>query len=259
MRPDFGVTAEDYRKHRAGFPDSLFDRLARLGVGGPGQAVVDLGTGTGSLARGLARRGCRVTGVDVDAALLVQARDLDSEAGVKIEYRVARAEATGLEAASADVVSAGQCWHWFDRAAAARESARLLRRDGFMLIAHFDWIPLPGNVVEVTEKLIERHNPEWRLGGGMGLYPQWLRDLGEAGFREIETLSYDLDAPYTPEAWRGRVRASAGIGGTLSKQQVADFDRALESALAERFPGAVLGVPHRVFALVARPPAEGSA
>ena len=26
--PDFGKTAEDYRKHRAGFPASLFDRLA---------------------------------------------------------------------------------------------------------------------------------------------------------------------------------------------------------------------------------------
>lgn len=64
MNPDFGLTSKDYARHRAGFPDSLFERLATFGVGIKGQSVVDLGTGTGSLARGFARRDCRVIGID---------------------------------------------------------------------------------------------------------------------------------------------------------------------------------------------------
>ena len=56
MKPDFGRTASEYGKHRAGFPDSFFDRLQRLQIGVPGQSVVDLGTGTGTLARGFAAR-----------------------------------------------------------------------------------------------------------------------------------------------------------------------------------------------------------
>jgi SAM-dependent methyltransferase len=256
MRPDFGAAAEDYRRYRAGFPDSLFERLGPMGIGRPGQELVDLGTGTGSLARGFARRGCRVIGIDPDSRLLAQARELDAEAGVEVDYRIGRAEETALAAGSVDVVAAGQCWHWFDRAAAAGEASRILRPDGRILIAHFDWIPLPGNVVEVTEKLIEAHSPSWGGGGGMGLYPPWLRDLGEAGFRDIETFSYDLDVPYTPEAWRGRVRASAGIGGTLSDPQVAAFDRELESLLAKRFPADLLGVHHRVFAVLAGAPGQ---
>jgi SAM-dependent methyltransferase len=218
------------------------------------QLVVDLGTGTGTLARGFARRGCRVTGIDPDARLMEQARELDAEAGVKIEYRVGRAEETGLESNSFEVVAAGQCWHWFDRPVAAREAARILRPDGFVVIAHFDWIPLPGNVARATEELIESHNPDWKLGGGLGIYPWWPRDLGRAGFREIETFSYDLEAPYTPEAWRGRVRASAGIGASLPPDKVAAFDRDLEALLAERFPGPIVPVHHRVFAVIARPP-----
>jgi SAM-dependent methyltransferase len=257
MKPDFGATAEDYRKYRAGFPDSLFERLARLGVGVPGQVVIDLGTGTGTLARGFALRGCRVTAIDPDARLLEQARALDAEAGVKTDYRVARAEKTGLDSDSCDVVAAGQCWHWFDRPAGALEAIRVLRPTGFILIAHFDWIPLPGNVVDATEKLIQTHNPDWKFGGGMGLYPRWLRDLGKAGFHGIETFSYDLDAPYTHEGWRGRVRASAGIGGTLSPERIAEFDREHEALLAQRFPGQVIPVPHRVFAVIARPPIQG--
>ncbi|MCB0062524.1 MAG: class I SAM-dependent methyltransferase, partial [Caldilineaceae bacterium] len=179
---NFGLTASDYGKHRAGFPPSLFERLAPYGIGEPGQQVVDLGTGTGTLARGFASRGCDVIGIDPAAAMLAEARRLADAVALTIDFRLGKAEATGLPAQSADVVSAGQCWHWFDRPAAAAEVARILRPSGKVVIAHFDWLPLAGNVVAATEALIEEHNPAWHLGGGTGIYPQWLRDLGEAGF-----------------------------------------------------------------------------
>jgi SAM-dependent methyltransferase len=258
MRPDFGKTADDYARHRAGFPDSLFERLATFGIGAPGQAIADLGTGTGSLARGFARRGCHVIGIDPAESMLEAARELAERDGVTLEFRVARAEQTGLPPVSVDVVSAGQCWHWFDRPRAAAEVVRILKPEGWLVIAHFDWIPLSGNVVRATEKLIERHNPEWKLGGGLGLHPWWLRDLGEAGFRQLESFSYDVDVPYTPEAWRGRIRASAGVGGSMAPHQVEEFDRALEQLLASRFAAERLAVPHRVFAIVARPPGRES-
>jgi ubiquinone/menaquinone biosynthesis C-methylase UbiE len=167
LQVDFGKTAQDYGRHRAGFPEALYERLATFGVGVPGQRLLDLGTGTGTLARGFARHGCAVTGLDPSAALLEEARRLDHEAGVDIRYVTATAETTGLPDASFDVVSAGQCWHWFDRAQAAREVRRLLVPGGWLVIAHFDWIPLPGNVVEATERLVEQHNPQWKGGGGL--------------------------------------------------------------------------------------------
>ena len=94
MEPDFGRTARDYVEHRAGFPESFFERHAARGIGVAGQRVVDLGTGTGTLARGFARRGCEVTGIDPAAAMLEQARALDEGAGVRSEYRAGRAERT---------------------------------------------------------------------------------------------------------------------------------------------------------------------
>ncbi len=33
MRPDFGRTAQDYAEHRAGFPESFFERAAERGDG----------------------------------------------------------------------------------------------------------------------------------------------------------------------------------------------------------------------------------
>jgi SAM-dependent methyltransferase len=148
------------------------------------------------------------------------------------------------------VVTAGQCWHWFDRPKAAREVKRILKPNGRIIIAHFDWIPLPGNVVDLTEELIGQHNPQWTYRGGTGIYPQWLRDLGQAGFADIRTFSFDVNVPYSAEAWRGRIRASAGVGASLSPAQVENFDSELKRLLEERFQASdktVLQIPHRVF------------
>ena len=51
MSVDFGRTARDYGAHRAGFPAEFFSRARAMGVGLAGQRVVDLGTGTGTVAR----------------------------------------------------------------------------------------------------------------------------------------------------------------------------------------------------------------
>ena len=254
MQIDFGKTAADYARHRAGFPEILFEELAARGIGLTSQAILDLGTGTGSLARGFARRGAAVTGLDIADELLEEARRLAGEEGLTVDFRQGRAEATGLPAAGFDVVTAGQCWHWFDRTAAAAEAKRLLKPGGRLVICHFDWIPLPGNVVTATEALIERHNADWRFGGGTGLYPAWLADAAGTGFVEIETFSRDLAVSYGHEAWRGRIRASAGVGGSLPPEAVAAFDEDLAALLAADFPEDPLQVPHRVWAMVAMKP-----
>ncbi len=249
---EFGRTASDYARHRAGFPPSFFDRMSRWGVGTPRQALLDLGTGTGTLARGFAAQGARVTGLDPDLRMLEQANALAAAAGLDIRWIASGAERTGLADASFDVVTSGQCWHWFDGPVVAREVHRLLRPGGRVVVAHFDWIPLPGNVAARTEALIEAFNPAWRMGGGDGVHGAWLPMLGAAGFVGVETASWDLMVPYTPEAWRGRIRASAGVGASLAADAVARFDEALASLLEAEFPGPEVEVLHRVWFVTAR-------
>lgn len=66
--PDFGLTANDYSRHRAAFPPELVERLQKVGVGVRGPDVLDVGTGTDGLARPFALAGARVTGLDRSAA-----------------------------------------------------------------------------------------------------------------------------------------------------------------------------------------------
>jgi SAM-dependent methyltransferase len=246
---DFSKTATDYSKFRAGFPESFFDALLERQWIAPGLTALDLGTGTGTIARGLARHGLQVTAIDPATALLEEAATLDKEAGVNVSYREGWAESLNEASGSVDVVSAGQCWHWFDRPKAAAEVYRALCTGGRVIIAHFDWIPLPGNVTAETESLIQAFNPAWNLGGGNGMYPEWLGDLATAGFEALETFSFDMYQPYTHAQWRGRVRASAGISATLDSESIARFDAALGAMLLSRFPEDPLAILHRVWAV----------
>jgi len=249
---DFGRAAHDYGQHRRGFPDKLFQRLERINVTFAGVRALDLGTGTGTLARALARRGALVTGLDRSMQLMNEARLLDGEAHVEVEYVEGRAEDTGLAAHDFDLISAGQCWWWFDESATLREIERLLKPAGRLLLASFDWLPLPGNVVEATERLIERHNEDWTMGGGDGLHVDWIRSLSRFGFEDLESFSFDVIEPYSHEGWRGRIRASAGVGASLSSEGVERFDHDLATLLTRHYPGEPLDVPHRVFAVTGR-------
>lgn len=249
---DFGKTAEDYARYRASYPDWLFERLMRRGLARPGMRALDLATGTGYLARGLAQRGLTVTGLDVSADMMAAAKALDEAQGLRIDYAVGKAEETGLPSGEFDLVTVACAWHWFDRPKAGAEILRLLKPDGWLVICSQDWLPIGENLVARSEALVQRYNPKWPYGGLDGMKPGFVRDLRKAGLRSIESFSVDFDIPYSHEGWRGRMRASAGVSGSLSPDEVRAFDADLGAVLARDFPQDPLPVPHCLFAVMGR-------
>lgn len=274
--PDFGRTVEDYARFRADYPPELFERLAGgYSIGVPGQRVLDVGTGTGLVARALARRGCVVTGLDPSPALLEAAAAQAAAAGLEATFLRGTAEATGLPEASFDVVTAAVCWHWFDPDRAAAELRRVLVAGGRIAIIHFEWLAEPGNVVEATETLLQRNRsgipgratmagfarallgrvaPALARGLGAGLHPDRLTTLRAAGFTAIESFSFDADIAYDHAAWRGRIRSHAWAGASAGSRRVARLDAEVAALLRDRFAPEPLAVPHRIFVVVGRAP-----
>lgn len=126
----FDAWAAEYERFRPGYPAELFDLIAsRLGL--PDHAsVVDLGAGTGKVARPAAARGWQVTAVDPGEPMLAVLRERAAAEGLEIRVVRASAEATGLPTASLDAALAGEAYHWFDAPAALAEMARLVRPGG---------------------------------------------------------------------------------------------------------------------------------
>ena len=74
----FGSDPERYDRARPRYPDALIEGIV---TGAPGGLVLDVGAGTGIVARQFQAAGCRVLGVDPDARLAEFAR----RRGVEVE------------------------------------------------------------------------------------------------------------------------------------------------------------------------------
>jgi len=123
----FAPMAADYADFRPHYPKALFDWLARLT---PGRKLAwDCATGTGQAAVGLAALFERVVATDASAAQISQATPHP-----RIEYRVARAESSGLNAHSADIITVAQALHWFDRDRFYTKVRRVLKPGGLLAV-----------------------------------------------------------------------------------------------------------------------------
>ncbi|MDP9103239.1 MAG: methyltransferase domain-containing protein, partial [Pseudomonadota bacterium] len=78
----FAGTAAFYQRYRLGYPDRLLARVAGLAGLKPGDAVLDLGCGTGMLAMGFARAGMAVTAMDPEPDMLAATRAAADAAGL---------------------------------------------------------------------------------------------------------------------------------------------------------------------------------
>ncbi len=119
----FTATSSLYARWRPDYPEAYLRWIRSLATG---RRCVDLGSGTGILSRQLAAHGFTVIGVEPNAAMRTGA----AEKGGGPTYVEGRAEATGLPEGSADVVVAGQAFHWFDLDGALAEVQRLLADTG---------------------------------------------------------------------------------------------------------------------------------
>ena len=135
-----------------GYPEDAVRWL----VGEEPRDVVDLGAGTGKLTRVLVALGHRVTAVEPLPEMI--ARLLEAVPGVTAVE--GGAEAIPLPAASADVVTAAQAFHWFDHGPALREIARVLRPGGSLALVWNTRDDREPWVAQLSEEAIGRETVE---------------------------------------------------------------------------------------------------
>jgi SAM-dependent methyltransferase len=248
---EWGRTAGDYAQHRPNYPAEFYRRLMDRGIGVPGQRILDLGTGVGFLAQQFAQQGAAVVGVDIDAGQIAAAEQRARDAGLNIDYRVARAEETGLADASIDALTASQCWRYFDHEEASREATRLLGPEGQLVTCHLCWLPREDELARRSEELVLKYNPQWTGGGYSGeITRSWPKM--ERFFDVVDFFVFDARIPFTHESWRGRFRACRGVGASLTVEEIAAFDREHAELLA-RTTAASFSVFHRIDCHILRP------
>jgi SAM-dependent methyltransferase len=125
FKDHFSGHARHYAAHRPGYPPEFFDYLAAQCRAH--DLAWDCATGNGQAARPLARRFRRVVATDASAEQIASAVPVDG-----VEFYVAPAEASALQAGSVDLVTVAQALHWFNTDRFFEEAERVLKPGGVL-------------------------------------------------------------------------------------------------------------------------------
>lgn len=230
---DWGRAAADYARYRDIYPHEIYDRLFAAGIGREGQAVLDLGTGTGVLPRNMYGSGANFTGVDSSAEQIREAERLS--AGTSIRYLVGAAEEVDFPPASVDAVTACQCFFYFDHRILAPRLARMLKSGGRLAVVYMAWLPDEDPIAGESERLVLSYNPDWS-GKGETRRPVDIPAEYDGAFVREQEAVFDLRVPFTRENWAGRIRACRGVGASLSEEQARRFDEEHRALLDRMAP-----------------------
>jgi len=181
----FTSRVENYVKYRPHYPRQLLEVLRDECGLTPGWTVADIGSGTGISSELFLQHGNRVYAVEPNAAMREAAEALLSVFSSFISID-GTAEATTLPAACAELVVAGQAFHWFDREQARREFRRILKPAGWVALFWNERRTGGTPFMEAYEQLLRTYAPEYLQVSH--------RNIGEA----------ELAAFFTPNAYHAR-------------------------------------------------------
>jgi SAM-dependent methyltransferase len=141
---------------RPPYPTALIRALADLASDGP-RVVLDVGCGTGDLARRLAPLVERVDAVDFSSAMIERGRRLAGGDAANLRWILGAVEEAPLGAGYA-LVTAGESLHWMDWDVVLPRFAEVLAGNGVLAIASRSWDG-PPVMRERLLPIIERYSP----------------------------------------------------------------------------------------------------
>lgn len=260
LRQTFDEAPELYDRARPGYPEALFDDLARLAGLRPGSRVLEVGCGTGQATVPLAERGYEVVAVELGAGMAATARRrLAAFPAARVEH--AAFEAWPLPAEPFDLVLAATSFHWLDPDVRLVKAARALRAGGALAVVA-TWHVAGGTAAffDLVQGCYERWMPGTPPGLRLGRAADVASDASELehdGCFELRGVHrYEHDVAYSTGAYlellctysnhralepslrRGLLDCIAGLidgrfGGRVVKRYLAELAVAVRSDLSD--------------------------
>lgn len=230
---DWGETSADYAKFRDIYPQEFYDKIISRNLCINGQKVLDIGTGTGVLPRNMYRYGAKWTAADISENQIEQAEILSEN--MNIEYHVMPTENINFNDNSFDVITACQCFWYFNHEIVMPNFYRMLKNDGSILVLYMAWLPYEDKIAGASENLVLKYSPNWS-GCGETMHPIYIPDCYKENFDLVYHEEYPIKVHFTRESWHGRMKSCRGIGASLTAEEISLWEQEHRKLLAEIAP-----------------------
>lgn len=248
-------TASSYAAFRPPYPTELLDLLVAASTGH--HRLVDLGCGTGELARPLARTFSEVVAVDMEPDMIgVGMRRAGDEGIANITWSVGMAETADLPA-STDLITVGSAFHWMDRPLVLSRARRILARGGAFVVTggNSPWTgrePWQQVIVSVLRDIV---GPTRRAGDGVFRGPPEPHEVVMAANGFSDVVQHDFQ---TPHEWSldgilGYLRSTSFASRKVLGDMAEEFDRVLTEELLKVNPNGTYPEVLPFYALVGHP------
>ena len=181
FQAEIGVT-----KHIGGVRAT--DELMELCHIKKGSYVLEVGCGVGLTTAYLAKKGCKVVGIDLSEKMIEKAREKAKRKGLedKIEFLVADAQKLPFKDNTFDAVISESVYVFIpDRKKAMKEFNRVIKKGGYVGITEVSWIKEPPpELRKQIRDFVQSDIPST---------DEWKKLLKDAGLKEIVGRTYKLN------------------------------------------------------------------
>ena len=218
---DWGRVSAEYAKYRDIYPQEFYQKIIDLGLCKNGQKILDIGTGMGVLPRNLYSYGGKWTGIDISIEQIDQAKRLS--VGMDIDYEAIATENIDFPTESFDVITACQCFWYFDHEKVMPNLYRMLKSGGKILVLFMAWLPYEDEIAGKSEELVLKYSPAWS-GAREKMHPIQIPDCYKQKFELIHQEEYRLNVHFSRDSWHGRMKACRGVGASLSEDELQSWE-----------------------------------
>lgn len=228
---DRGVV--DAYRHRPPYPLEIFDILGGLLAETPGH-LLDVGCGTGDLARPLTTHATLVHAVDASEHMIERGKQLAGGDHPRLRWTLGRAEDVQLHPPYA-LITAGESVHWLDWVVVMPRFRSALAPGGYLAIVDRETEPDPWSTLG---EIIERY----RTDGGYQPFDMLGELEGHGLFRKVGerrtlTVPFTQSIPDFIESYHSR---SGFSRERMGEGQAAAFDREARELLGLSHPAGVI-------------------
>ena len=213
LRRTFDQAAEQYDRVRPDYPEALFDDLVTLAALKPGDHLVEVGCATGKATRPLARRGFRITCVELGGELAAVAR----QNLTRLQVEIVQGQFEEWQPDEpASLVYAATAWHWIDPAVRYERAWRALRPGGHLAFWEATHVfadggdPFFDEIQDIYDEIGEGMPAGW-MSPRAGELPDDRAGIEASGLFEVTGVrQYDWERAYSAEEYIGLLSTFSG-------------------------------------------------